>query len=521
MKQKYFIFFLLIFYFFFQLSTIDYGTTINNLYKNIESDDTLLITDEILNKEKIIKTNSKIEKDKKNFFRFKLYSIEADEMLSIVALSKIAVSKKIDPHYYQYGGAFLYPLGVYYFILNELNLIKYNNFQELLKDSDKVDKIYSYGRLFVLLSFIASAYILYLTFNLITSQNLSLKLTILYLFVPSSIMFSQIIKPHWYSLIWINLIIYNLIKLKIKNSEFLKRIIYISIFMGLSIGSALYNIVFVIVTYIFIFFFLNKNYFKIINILISFFFLIFSFVITNPAILTNGTSVIIEYSNLINWFKGNLNPTKVLNFYKNSLITGFGIANIIFLIYLIFLRKNYKYFNSLFLILIIPLILISIITGQQSNWHINFRYLSYFLPTLLIFISFFINDNKKLAVNVVIFLTIIQMFPLKLAYLDENNNKYSTRLKASAWIKENINSNDRICNEEKSLAPFNMPPINFNKFNIVNKKCNWLILTIRNTNDYKKIQEKNIIMEFKPRLLLNFPRLVFSHINPVIVIIKT
>ena len=39
--------------------------------------------------------------------------------------------------------------------------------------------------------------------------------------------------------------------------------------------------------------------------------------------------------------------------------------------------------------------------------------------------SFFsINDNKKLAVNVVIFLTIIQMFPLKLAYLDENNNKY-------------------------------------------------------------------------------------------------
>ena len=113
------------------------------------------------------------------------------------------------------------------------------------------------------------------------------------------------------------------------------------------------------------------------------------------------------------------------------------------------------------------------------------------------------------------------MFPLKLAYLDENNNKYSTRLKAAAWIKENINSNDRICNEEKSLAPFNMPPINFNKFNIVNKKCYWLIVTIRNTNDYKKIQEKNIIMEFKPRLLLNFPRLVFSHINPVIVIIKT
>ena len=45
-------------------------------------------------------------------------------MLSIIALSKIAVSKKIDPYYYQYGGAFLYPLGAYYFILKELILIK-------------------------------------------------------------------------------------------------------------------------------------------------------------------------------------------------------------------------------------------------------------------------------------------------------------------------------------------------------------------------------------------------------------
>ena len=196
-------------------------------------------------------------------------------------------------------------------------------------------------------------------------------------------MFSQIIKPHWFSLIWINLIIYNLVKLKIKDSDFLKRLIYISIFMGLSIGSALYNIFFIIVAYIFIFFFLNKNYLKINNVFISLFFLTFSFIITNPIFLTNSSGVILEFSNLINWFKGSINFKNILSFYKNSLITGFGFANIIFLIYLIFLKKNHKYFNLFFLILIIPLILISIITSQQSEWHINFRYLPYFLPSLL------------------------------------------------------------------------------------------------------------------------------------------
>ena len=119
MKKDYLIFYLLIFYLFFQISTIDYGTRINNLYENIESDDSSLITNQIINKEEIIKTDNEIEINKKNFFRFKLYSIEADEMLSVMALSKIAISKKIDPHYYQYGGSYLYPLGFYYFTLKK------------------------------------------------------------------------------------------------------------------------------------------------------------------------------------------------------------------------------------------------------------------------------------------------------------------------------------------------------------------------------------------------------------------
>mgnify|MGYP001473681245 CR=1 FL=1 len=521
MKKNYSILFLLIFYFFFQLSSIDYGTKINNIYDNIKLNDISNIKKEILSKERIIENKNNLENNNKNLIRYKLYSIEADEMLSIMALSKIAINKKIDPHYYQYGGSFLYPLGVYYYFLKKINLIKYNNIDDLLKNSEVVDNIYIYGRIFVLLTFIISAFILFKTFRLLTSNNLSLKLTTLYLFVPSSIMFSQIIKPHWFSLIWINLIIYNLIKLKKNNKEFKRRLIYISIFMGFCIGSALYNIFFLIISYIFLFFFLKKDYLKIKNISISLLFILIGFITTNPTVLINSNNMIIEFYNLAYWFKGNINFTKITNFFQNSLITGFGLVNIIFLVFSIFLKKNIKYFKSILIFLLTPLIIISIITAQQNNWHINFRYLPYFLPILLLFFLFFLKKKNQLIINSLIIFTFLQMIPLKIAYMDENNEKYSTRIKAANWIEKNINKDDKICNGENSLAPFNMPPIKFYEFNIVNKKCDWIIMTIRNNKNYEKIKSDNIKIEFLPRYLIKFPRTVYSHINPIIVIIKS
>lgn len=521
-KKKYFIFFLLIFYLFFQLSSLDYGKKINDFnYIEDNSQDTSYITNQILKKKTIIDNKNKLEDTKKKFFRFKLYSIEADEMLSIMALGNIAIKKKIDPNYYQYGGSFLYPLGIYYFVLKKLKIIEFNNYEELLKNENKVDLIYFYGRLFVLLSFIISSYILYLALKLLTSRNSSLKLVALYLFVPSSLMFSQIIKPHWYSLIWINLIIYNLIKLKTQNNDSLKRLIYLSIFMGLCVGSAFYNLIFVAIAYLFVLFYLQKqNSLKINYILISSLFLLLSFSITNPAFILNGKSLIIEMERISAWFKGSIDFSKVLNFYKNSLITGFGLANIIFLVYSLFSKEKFKYFYSLILILITPVIFMSFLTAQQHNWHINFRYIPFFLSAMLIFFALIKNKKKSLILNILISLTIIQMYPLKLAYYDENNEKYSTRLNASKWIEENINVDNRVCLNSKTPAPFNTPPINFNKFNIVDKKCDWKIITIRNTGDYKKIMEKNIEIVFKPRLLYQNPRTVFSHINPVIAIIK-
>jgi len=51
------------------------------------------------------------------------------------------------------------------------------------------------------------------------------------------------------------------------------------------------------------------------------------------------------------------------------------------------------------------------------------------------------------------------LLPLKIAYFDENNNLYSTRLHSAEWINKNIiDKNKTVCRKE--FSPFDYPPVN-------------------------------------------------------------
>ena len=137
MKNKYIIFFLLIFYFFFQLSTLDYGTKINDIdyIKNHYLDEKII--KDFIEKKKI-KKKSNIDTDANWIYRYKLYSINADEVNSIMGLSKIDLkNKKFDPQVYKYGGAFIYPLGFYFYTLNYYYLCQLRFLRNYLKFNEK------------------------------------------------------------------------------------------------------------------------------------------------------------------------------------------------------------------------------------------------------------------------------------------------------------------------------------------------------------------------------------------------
>ena len=516
MKQKYFIFFLLIFYLFFQLSSLDYGFKINDLnyYKTNNFD--IKDIKSFVEKKKILKQLNIDNKNPKWLYRYKLYSINADEVMPIMALSKIKINEiKFDPQIYKYGGAFIYPLGIYYYSLIKLNLIENIEADSIVRNENLIDKIYFHGRFFVLLSFIFSAFFLYKSLNLITTKNYSLIFTMIYLFSPSSIMYSQIIKPNWYALLWFNLSIFFGLKylLKEKKKYFL---ILVSIFLGLAIGSS----ILFIPSLFFIFFFIyfkkdEKISKKNIIILVTISFLVFF--ITNPYILINFSDFMMESNDEYAWVFGNINYKNIILFFRNSFIQGFGIIfSLCFFYYLLMSLKTSS--EKKIALGIIALLLFGSIVASFDDWHIQFRYIPYILPISLVYLSYKLKGNKKIFLLIIFSFTFLQLLPLKIAYFDENNNLYSTRLRSAEWINKNIiDKNKTVCRKE--FSPFDYPPVNFNKI-IIKENCDYEIHVIRQPKKIGKFKNKNIVKKFEPRYQFKEIPLVFSHINPLIVIIK-
>ena len=147
-------------------------------------------------------------------------------------------------------------------------------------------------------------------------------------------MYSQIIKPNWYALLWFNLSVYFALKYIIKE----KRKIYlllVSIFQGLAIGSSILFFPAFLFVFILIFFNLKKELLK--N---YFFLLIFSslfiFFLTNPYILINFISFADESYNEYTWILKDLNLKNTLFFFRNSFIQGFGIVfSLVFFYYIL------------------------------------------------------------------------------------------------------------------------------------------------------------------------------------------
>ena len=516
MENKYIIFFLLIFYFFFQLSTLDYGTKVNDLdyIKNHYLDEKII--NNFIEKKKI-KRKSNVNFNSNWIYRYKLYSINADEMNSIMGLSKVDLkNKNFDPQVYKYGGAFIYPLGVYFFTLNKLNILEDISASSILKNEKLMDKIYFYGRLFVLISFILSCYFLYKSLIIFSNKSNSLILSLIYLFVPGSIIYSQVIKPHWYGLLWANLSILFALKYLFKGPKN-SYLFLLTIFLGLAIGSNLLFVPFYIFILFLLFFLDQKNNlnFK------SFFYVIigsiFIFILTNPYILLNFSNFFFEANNEYSWVLKGFNANKLFLFFSNSYILGLGFfLSLVTIFYSIIEFKKNKKHNKKIIIFAYCLFLFGAALGSYELWHIQFRYIPYLLSISLIFLAYKLKNKRRTLLVFILLITIFQSLPLKIAYFDENNQKYSTRLNSAKWINDKIISkNKTLCKTD--FSPYSFPPVNFKKA-IFKDDCEYEVHILRQPKEVKN--HKNIIKQFEPRFQFKEIPLVFSHINPLIIVVE-
>lgn len=518
------IFFILAFYFVFQLLTLDYGLRINDIrYIREYKFDNFDFSGTALERNQITDNSGFDEGLKKWILRYKLYSIEADEVYNIMALSRIKPKQfKFDPHYYAYGGAYLYLLGLFYFFLLKVEVLKSVDFLSLLSQPDAVDAIYIYGRAFVLTAFVLSGYVLYRTLRLVTSYTESVLGLGLYLVAPASIMFSQILKPHWQALLWGNLALLLVVKLFKHKKLNLSQELLIGAFLGLAVGSSnTYALFSVSIWVALVIAAKSRIVSKIVLIRVPVIAFLFYF-LSNPYIILNYSSYLREVEIQKTWFYWGAH-LKYLYFYmKNSLLTGFGVVFVIFVIVICLkelLNSSFQKSRLYILGLLAVVLLYSSLTGSVTHWHINFRYIPYFLPCSLLLISLSSFKNKEKWLAIALIAGIIQMIPLKTAYFDENNQSYSTRLSSAKWINENIPQGDGICSA-KAMAPYNSPPFDFSKHTVNKDNCKYLIIVERQMDIVNVRKGYKLYKRFRPRFTHTFFPLVFSHINPQISIYK-
>ena len=499
-----------------QLNTVSYGTSINNqigarsLALNDSAEDQFIPSDMRLEFETSARWHQ----------RFMLYSIEADEMLSIIALSRIhPPTLQFDPHYYQYGGAWLYPLGGWFAFLKAVDLISVAELSVMLEDSDRMDSIYIWGRVFVLLSFIGSAILLYATLLRLTNPGVAAMILGIYLFCPASLIMSQTMKPHWYGLLWVNSALYVLVRSFQEDSLRNFRQIALAAFLALAVGSALTFSLFAVFVWLALAsytFYKKSGYhrlFLIPGISIAF------YVLLNPYIFLNMSDAIQEFDAASSWFQPAIGVAPVTGFIINSGLPGFGIFAFI-IVCILSAWQIYKPINPIFRLagfyILVSIFIAGTMQANLSDWHVNFRYIPYFITGAAMLLTALPVKICKHVVVVTFALTIGQGVPTMLAYTDENDPAHSTRLLAAGWVARHVPPGTAVCLNTSTPAPFNTPPFSLNDYRINDPECSLRVHVERIPDKQGSPEGWALVSRFSPRLSdPSFP-LVIGHINPQI-----
>ena len=514
-----------------QFNIIDYGTNINNIdyisnYKIsdpdiLEKSDTFTLADE----KNIVASPSGIKESKdKWYMRFNLYTVQPEENANIKALARIKNDpKNFDPAFYAYGGAYLYSLGAWYFIIDKIGIIDIKSFHELLKVPDNMDEIYISGRFFVLLLFTLSGLVLFYTISKIANSTYASLCLILYLATPISLLYSVVLKPHFYALFWCNLSL--LILCNSLNTKYLSSsmIALLGICVGMAVGSVItFSLFSLFVGFVLIFFY-KRSYVSFNKLSLFIIVALATFIATNPYIIVNYEGFALERSAMKDWFFLSFEPIYLIRFIKNSILPGIGFITGTFFL-LLFAKHIFsgRDFNSK----LIPLFLLSciffiaVITPSISTWHINYRLIPYFLPIALIYFAYTYPNKIKLLFLMTI-LTIFQSIPMHLAFIDENNPDNSTRIQASNWINNNIALGENICLVSETLSPHEIPPFNFNLFKINESNCSYYVTIEPSPGYLPHMDNYKLEKRWKPRFFSKSFPTVYGYINPQISVYKS
>lgn len=508
-----------------QAWTANYGTRFNDApyirdYRNHSS----VIDGSALQRQSVA-SGANADTLDKQMLRFKIYSVDADEMVNVMALARINPARaQFDPHFYQYGGAWLYPLGAWYAALDKLGLIDVRGgVTALAEHPNRMDAVYWYGRLFVILATAGAGVLLFLALSEITSWPRALAGMSLFLACPATICFSQTMKPHWYALIFVDVALLVLVRGFVRKKLSTTHEVALGLSLGLAVGSAMTFGSFAILVWLALVILVRERAAEW-RVLFSVPALALAvFAATNPYLLVNFAAVSQEATDVSGpvWFGPRFDLTSMADFVWNSLLPGFGFALTSLLAIVVvreFLRPAFSGSRGYAAGLLAALILAATVTAKVSSWPVNYRYVSYFFPAAILFACAVRIPTAGLVVALV--LTTVQSIPLKLAYIDENSQAHGTRLRAAQWVNENVAPGTSVCDDAPTPAPFNTPPFDLTRYVINNGNCDVIVRVEQYEVSHVPPPGYAVVQRFTPRLFVKGFALIFGDINPPITVYR-
>ena len=488
-----------------QLSYISYGTWINDLPHLSQTVQPESLRSTLLNDAIVNQNNQLAENPNTWLTRYKLYAVTADEMVNLMALSRLNPRQgQLDPHFYMYGGAYLYLLAAWYGFGHLIGLLPLPTLDQLLASPDLVDLLYIWGRLFVLLVFTTSAWIMHQTFRLLFTKTTSLSLLIIYLLVPASLIFSITMKPHWYALLPAAISLYLITYLFTHSKRPPWHLPVLSLSLGLAVASTSSYALFAVIIYAILIYAYKKSLLP----LSSLFYIpagaIIVFIITNPFIFLNYSAYQQESAALWSWYSLQATPLDFLNFVKNSLVAGFGLVGL-------FALAAASTRPRLGAPIIFIILFAAIVTSSVSYWNNAYRFIPFFLPLALLLIGHAFTPRY---LTILALLTTTLAIPTITAYYDEDSPTYSTRYQAAAWINQNIPEQSTICAQ---MVPYNSAPFDFTRLQVT-PDCQYQIEIHPHTTTNPP---PNIIAQFIPRLYSRLFPLVHGEVQPRVYITKS
>jgi len=395
----------------------------------------------------------------------------------VAAVSRMdAWQVNFNPHFFQYGGCFIYTVGL---TLEVASLFGWVNLTPDLSyyftHPEAMAKIYLAGRLVVVLSVMASAFLLYLLGKMMYGRETGLFASLLFVISPGVVASTHIMKPHLFGVCFV--LLFLIFTLKIKESGACSSYILAGFFLGLAAGSAVYLAIFFI--HLLTCHLLRfsgrgiREYFRSLrdsSFLLALCSVLLAFLITNPYYLLSWKEVLYERSYDLKLFSFALSSENLSNFAFSFFYTVHGIPlTLLVFVGLFYALARGREYWFLPLLPIFYFLIASAVIGKGTPP--NFRFALALIPFSALLAGLAAYRLWSLRKRWIHFILIgVMAFTLSHALLysfnfQQDTSSGSTFIRSGEWINQNIPRGSSI-GLLHLFTPATTPPFDFRRYRI-------------------------------------------------------